>query len=128
MISLLSWPSLEARQRAARLCMLYKLKHNLVLMTTHFTKGMPEHAFISLDKLPLKLYYSMTFFPRTVAEWNKLLPCVVPLKRRAIFYANMRANNRAVEVLRARRLRWFVHTQRATSCINTIIDMPIPGP
>ena len=32
------------------------------------------------------------------------------------------------EVLRARRLRWFGHTQRATSCINTIIDMPIPGP
>ena len=32
------------------------------------------------------------------------------------------------EVLRARRLRWFGHTQRATSCINTIIGMPIPGP
>jgi len=32
------------------------------------------------------------------------------------------------EVLRARRLRWFGHTQRATSCINTIIGMPFPGP
>ena len=36
------------------------------------------------------------------------------------------------EALLARRLRWFRHTQPATSCINTIIVMPIfmliPGP
>ena len=87
MISLLGWPSFEARRRAARLSMLYKMKNNLVLMSTrslllpypYLTQGMPEHAFIPLDKLPPKLYFSMSFFPRTVAEWNKLPPVVEQL-------------------------------------------------
>ena len=60
------------------------MKHNLVLMTyrsllipyAHLTKAMPPHAYIPLDKSPLKLYYVMSFLPRTVAEWNKL-PCSV---------------------------------------------------
>ena len=85
MISLLGWPSLEKRRRAARLTMLYKIANGLVLMTTqsllipypHFTKAMPPHAFTPLDKLPTKLYHSMSFYPRTIPEWNELLPSVV---------------------------------------------------
>ena len=85
MISLLGWPSLEERRRAARLCMLYKIVNGHVLMTTrsllisypHNTKAMPSHAFTPLDKLPTKLYHSMSFYPRTVAEWNELPPSVV---------------------------------------------------
>ena len=38
----------------------------------HLTKDIPPHSFTPLDKLPPKLYYSMSFFPRTVAEWNQL--------------------------------------------------------
>ena len=30
-------------------------------------------------------------------------------------------------VLRTRRLRWYGHVSRATSCINTIRNLPIPG-
>ncbi|XP_063727219.1 uncharacterized protein LOC134854790 [Symsagittifera roscoffensis] len=30
-------------------------------------------------------------------------------------------------VLRTRRLRWFVHVQRASSCINSVTRMKIPG-
>ena len=97
MISLLGWPSLEARRRAARLCMLYKLRNDLVLMTTrslllpypHFTKGMPAHALTPLDKLPPKLYYSMSFFPRTVAEWNKLPPVVVAAPSPEVFRTSL---------------------------------------
>ena len=84
MIESLGWQSLEARRKIARLCMLYKMKHHLVLMTyrsllipyAHLTKAMPPHAYTPLDKSPLKLYYAMSFLPRTVAEWN-LLPCSV---------------------------------------------------
>ena len=93
MISLLGWPSLEARRRAARLSMLYKMRNDKVLMAArsllrpypYLTQGMPEHAFIPLDKLPLKLYYSMSFFPRTVAEWNKLPPVVVAAPNPEVF-------------------------------------------
>ena len=50
------------------------MKHNLVLMTyrsllipyAHHTEAMPPHAFIPLDKSPLKLFYAMSFLPRTV--------------------------------------------------------------
>ena len=38
----------------------------------YFTKNMPTHAFTPLDLLPSKSYFSNTFFPRSVQEWNKL--------------------------------------------------------
>ena len=93
MISLLGWPSLEERRRAARLCMLHKIVNGQVLMTTrsllisypYDTQSMPSHAFTPLDKLPPKLYYSMSFFPRTVAEWNKLPPSVAAIQVPADF-------------------------------------------
>ena len=80
MISLLGWPTLEARRRAARLCLMYKMANNLVLMSyrallsqyPYVTKNMPPHAFLPMDKMPPKLYYSTSFFPRTIAEWNSL--------------------------------------------------------
>ena len=31
-------------------------------------------------------------------------------------------------VLRSGRLRWYGHVQRATSCIKSITDLPLPGP
>jgi len=30
-------------------------------------------------------------------------------------------------VLRTRRLRWYGHVQRATSCVNTITRLELPG-
>ena len=36
------------------------------------TKSMPSHAYVPLDRMPRKVYFSTSFFPRTVAEWNSL--------------------------------------------------------
>ena len=99
MIDLLGWPSLEARRRVSRLCMLYKMANGLVLMTTrtllipypYLTMGMPPHSFTPLDKLPPKLYYSMSFFPRTVDEWNQLPQSVAAAPSLEAFRASVMA-------------------------------------
>ena len=84
MIEDLGWPSLESRRQSARLCLLYKMANNLVLMSSrsllipypYATKSMPLHSFTPLHLTPVKLYFSNSFFPRTVSEWN-LLPTYV---------------------------------------------------
>ena len=73
-------PPLETRRMVSRLCLMYKMANNLVLMPTrtllipypYSTKSKPPHAFIPLDLYPPKLYFLNSFFPRTVAEWNGL--------------------------------------------------------
>ena len=80
MIEALAWPSLELRRQVARLSLLHKMVNDLVLMThrsflipyPHTTKAMPPHAITPLEKFPLKLYYAMSFLPRTIVDWNKL--------------------------------------------------------
>ena len=80
MIQQLNWPPLQIRRLTARLCLMYKMANNLVLMPTrtllvpypYLTKSMPPHAFIPLDLFQQKLYFSNSFFPRTVADWNWL--------------------------------------------------------
>ena len=80
MISILGWPLLETRRRIARMCLIYKMRENLTLMSycsllkpyPYVTQGMPAHAFVPLDKMPHRVYYSTSFFPRSVAEWNSL--------------------------------------------------------
>ena len=73
--------------------MLYNMKAGEVMMSyrslltpyAHLTKAMPPHALTPLDKSPLKLYYSMSFFPCTVAEWNKLPSSVAEAPTLEIF-------------------------------------------
>ena len=80
LVELLDWPLLETRRRVARLCLLYKMANNLVLMSSrsllipypYHTKTMAPHAFLPLDRTPSKLYFANSFFPRTVANWNSL--------------------------------------------------------
>ena len=80
MIRDLDWPSLQVRRQIARLCLLYKMANRLVLMPTntllipypYLTKSMPPHAFTPLDLIPVKLYFSNSFLPKTVSEWNAL--------------------------------------------------------
>ena len=88
MIETLGWPLLVERRRVSRLCLLYKMANNLVLMSyssllVHYPysmKSLHPYAFISLDRLPVKLYYSTSFLPRTVSEWNSLHESVFPVK------------------------------------------------
>ena len=48
--------------------------NSLLCPYPYTTKNMPAHAFKPLDLNPRKLYFSNTFFPRTVQEWNLLPP------------------------------------------------------
>ena len=80
MIHHLGWPLLETRRKVARLCLLYKMRNGLVIMSyrsllqpyPYQTKLMPPHSFAPLDKLPEKRYFSSSFFPQTVNAWNSL--------------------------------------------------------
>ena len=99
MISLLDWPLLEARRKVARLCLMYKMANDLVLMSyrsllrpyPYSTKAMPAHAYLPLDKSPQKLYFSSSFFPRTVSEWNSLPHSVAAAPSLEAFKASVRA-------------------------------------
>ena len=76
----LEWPLLETRRQNARLCLMYKMANNLVNASSnallksypYCTKNMPAHAFTTLDLIPEKKYFSKTFFPRTIKDWNSL--------------------------------------------------------
>ena len=82
MMTGLEWPSLQTRRKNSRLSLMYKMKNNLVLMSSrsllveypYNTKNMPNHAFMPLDLIPKKNYFSSTFFPKTVQDWNQLPP------------------------------------------------------
>ena len=39
-----------------------------------------QYAFVTLDRSPLRLYYSNSYFPRTVAQWNNLDEATFPPK------------------------------------------------
>ena len=99
MIKELSWPSLETRRQTARLCLLYKMANNLVLMSTrtllipypYATKSMPPHAFVPLDLIPVKLYFSTTFFPSTVIAWNSLPVSVATAPSLEVFKSSLMA-------------------------------------
>ena len=80
LLSDLDWPPLQLRRQNSRLCLLYKMLHNKVNMSTrsllspypYSTKNMPPHALKPLDLLPNKQYYTSTFFPNTINNWNQL--------------------------------------------------------
>ena len=82
MIKDLDWPPLQTRRQNSRLCVMYKMVNNLVLMPTrsllkpylYHTKNKPPHALMPVDMLPRKQYFSSTFFPKSVQEWNELPP------------------------------------------------------
>ena len=88
MINDLGWPLLITCRKISRLSLMYKMANNYVLMsynsplTSHpySLKSIHPHAFIPLDRLPVRLYYSTSFFPRTVTEWNALPLSVFPDK------------------------------------------------
>ena len=65
MINDLGWPLLITRRKISRLSLMYKMANNYVLMSynslltphPYSLKSMHPHAFIPLDRLPVRLYY-----------------------------------------------------------------------
>jgi hypothetical protein len=81
MLSELGWSSLQERRQHQRLSMMYKIHHGLVGIQkdryctppARKTRSAP-HAYIIPSST--REYHSMSFFPRTIREWN-ILPAVV---------------------------------------------------
>jgi hypothetical protein len=79
MLEELGWPTLQTRRAEARLCLMYKMVHNLVainvgLYTTPVhrpTRRTHPYSFIQIQ--PNTEAYRMSYFPQTIVEWN-LLP------------------------------------------------------
>ena len=80
--SALSWPTLEQRRAQARLCTMYKITNNLLdinpnqyLIPGHSqTRSNHPHKYRQISTS--NNYYKYSFFPQTIAQWNRLPPNV----------------------------------------------------
>ena len=72
MLAELKWRELSQRRADARLCLLYKIKKSLVLINAI------KYFRLQRDKIHIqniesdRVYYKMSFFPRTIQDWNPL--------------------------------------------------------
>ncbi|KAL8570366.1 hypothetical protein ACOMHN_035784 [Nucella lapillus] len=80
----LRWPSLQDRRRSARLTMLFKIRHDMVCMSSLKEKMEPAVArqrrgHNSQYTLPRcrTQYLQQSFLPRTIKDWNNLPQSVV---------------------------------------------------
>jgi hypothetical protein len=78
MLSHLGWPTLQQRRSEARLALMYKMVHGLVAINIglyvtpvlRHTRHTHPYSFIQIQ--PRLEAYRMSFFPRTIVEWNQL--------------------------------------------------------
>jgi len=78
MINRLGWPDLAVRRLQARLILMYKMCHGLVnidsssmlLPITRPTRH--SHAFTYQRPVSSQNYHLLSFFPRTISQWNGL--------------------------------------------------------
>ena len=84
MIDELRWPSLQDRRRAARLTMLYKIRHKLVCMNNFTMKLQPAvswqrrgHSYQYVQPRCRTQYQQQSFPPRTIQDWNNLPQTIV---------------------------------------------------
>ncbi|KAI8522235.1 hypothetical protein Bbelb_019890 [Branchiostoma belcheri] len=81
MLQNLSWQSLEVRRKIARQVMFYKIIHNAVSVP-HSTRIVPvarcsrriNHTQTMQAIASRNNFYRLSFFPRTIREWNELEP------------------------------------------------------
>ena len=86
MVNQLNWPLLTHRRQVARLGMLFKMTtgmanmayRSLLVPHPYALRDFHHWAYVELDRSPMKLYFSNSFFPRTVEQWNALSPKVFP--------------------------------------------------
>ena len=84
MLSLLGWPSLQLRRKCARLTLLFKLLHNVLVISPEYlpvpspvTTTRANHDFKFLHYQTSIDCYKISFIPRTVSEWNALPSYIV---------------------------------------------------
>jgi len=79
MLLSLGWPSLQLRRKCARLVLMFKLLHNILVIPPDYlptlspvTITRSSHDFKFFHYQPAIDCYKFSFFPRTVPEWNNL--------------------------------------------------------
>jgi len=83
MINELKWMELWRRRRLARLALLYKFTHQLLNVNTNqilIPNTRPSrhyHPFAYCKLYSTQNYYNLSFFPRTINDWNSLNPSLV---------------------------------------------------
>ena len=90
MLEALKWQTLEERRKIARLAMFYKIHHGLVAVDMPFVSknlsapSRTENSLAYRYPSSSRKYHQMSFFPRTVIQWNSLTQSIVlapnPLK------------------------------------------------
>ena len=85
MIDTLGWRTLSQRRVDNRLCMAYKIVHDLVAIPVIQYLKFQRNG-VHFQKIHGRVnYYSYSFFPRTVSDWNLLPRDIILAKSLAIF-------------------------------------------
>ena len=77
MLQDLNWDTLSSRRQTSRLCLLYKILHNIVDVTlpsyitpsTRFTRGHNQKFILPQSRIDA---YKFSFFPNSIRLWNNL--------------------------------------------------------
>jgi hypothetical protein len=97
MLQDLEWPTLQARRRRARLIMFYKVHNNLAFVNSSLLPTVSRLSHKTRKSHPLQYdvpsnrtqYRQMTFFPRTIPDWNSLPADAVMAPSLAAFQARV---------------------------------------
>jgi len=95
----LDWPSLQQRRKRARLDMFYKFHHGLVQINSAYLPKPPSSRLSSRTNnsccytIPScrTQYRQMSFFPRTIPDWNRLPQEIVTAKSLDTFKSGLAA-------------------------------------
>ena len=75
----MQWPTLQERSKSARLVLLYKVLHDLLIILNCYLpfkstvlQTRHSHNFKLVPYQPRIDVYKYSFLPRTVPEWNRL--------------------------------------------------------
>jgi len=97
MLNKLGWPDLAVRRSYTRLILLFKMCHGLVNVDTSATllpitrPTRHSHPFTFQRPASSQNYHSLSFFPRTISQWNGLPASLVGAPSVEAFSSGLRA-------------------------------------
>ena len=83
MLSSLQWPTIQQRRLNIRMCMIYKIIHNLVAIPqdNYFIPKCRltpnQHPYTFMQYQPSRDYFKFSFFPRSIPQLNSLPTTIV---------------------------------------------------
>ena len=104
MLSELEWPTLECRRQVARLTLFYKMYCNIIPLDVSTVVTPPAHIGVrdhrcKVNRVPSRcLSYHMSFFPRTIRDWNSLSSDIVQSETVGTFRQSCKELFRSIDV------------------------------